>query len=214
MDRVVTHMSAVQQIAVSVRAADTISAAGLMMVLETNPKIVGCRPGERPDVLVFSTTHVTPGAIAELREMRPAEVPVVLLASSVPEASLLALIECGVVGIVDAKSAHRCELDQAVAAATENESVMPKAVLGQLVGLVQRMQRDTLAPLGITSVGLAEREVQILRLLAEGIDTAEIARQLTWSESTIKHVLHNLTKRYNFRNRVQAVAFALRAGIV
>ncbi|MFI5610350.1 response regulator transcription factor [Amycolatopsis sp. NPDC051903] len=209
-----TPVNAVRQIAVSVRAADTISAAGLIMVLESHPGIVATRRGDRPDVLVFSTAAVTPGAIAELQALRPAEVPVVLLATNVPEVSLLTLIENGVVAIVDSKSAHGPELAEAVAAATKMESVMPKAVLRKLVQLVQRMQRDTLDPLGVNSVGLTDREVDILRLLADGAETAEIARQLTYSESTIKHVLHGLTTRYKFRNRVQAVAFALRAGVV
>jgi DNA-binding NarL/FixJ family response regulator len=76
------------------------------------------------------------------------------------------------------------------------------------------MQRETLGPLGVNSAGLTEREVEVLRLLADGAETAEIARKLTYSESTIKHVLHSLTTRYKLRNRVQAVAFALRAGVL
>jgi DNA-binding NarL/FixJ family response regulator len=51
-------------------------------------------------------------------------------------------------------------------------------------------------------------------LLADGAETAEIARRLTYSESTIKHVLHTLSARGNFRNRPHAVAFALRAGVL
>jgi DNA-binding NarL/FixJ family response regulator len=63
-------------------------------------------------------------------------------------------------------------------------------------------------------LGLSEREVEVLRLLADGAETSEIARKLTYSESTIKHVQHTLSTRSKFRNRVHAVAFALRAGVL
>lgn len=62
--------------------------------------------------------------------------------------------------------------------------------------------------------GLSGREVQILRLLADGLETKEIAAELAYSESTVKKDLHVLITRFNLRNRTQAVAFALRAGVL
>ncbi|MET7998623.1 LuxR C-terminal-related transcriptional regulator [Amycolatopsis sp. NPDC005232] len=203
-----------QQVSVRVEATDTLSATGLRLVLESHAGLVRTRPGARPDVLVFSTPHVNAAAVAQLRALQPSGVAVVLLTAGVEEAALLTLIEHGVVAIVDSKSADGAELAAAVSAAAHQHSVMPRDLLGTLIGLVRRMQRETLGPLGVNSAGLTEREVEVLRLLADGAETAEIARKLTYSESTIKHVLHSLTTRYKLRNRVQAVAFALRAGVL
>jgi DNA-binding NarL/FixJ family response regulator len=61
---------------------------------------------------------------------------------------------------------------------------------------------------------LRSREVDVLRLVAEGYDTAEIARTLSYSERTIKKVLHEMTMRLQLRNRSHAVAYALRAGLI
>jgi DNA-binding NarL/FixJ family response regulator len=71
-----------------------------------------------------------------------------------------------------------------------------------------------LHPLGYTGVGLSTREVEILRLLAEGRETREIADALSYSESTVKKDLHELITRFRLRNRTQAVAFAIRAGVL
>jgi DNA-binding NarL/FixJ family response regulator len=56
--------------------------------------------------------------------------------------------------------------------------------------------------------------VEVLRLLAEGCDTAEIARRLAYSEPTIKNVIQRLFEHLRARNRPHAVAVALRAGII
>ena len=61
---------------------------------------------------------------------------------------------------------------------------------------------------------LTDRDLEVLRLLAEGCDTAEIARRLAYSEPTIKNVIQRLFERLQVRNRPHAVAVALRAGVI
>ncbi len=60
----------------------------------------------------------------------------------------------------------------------------------------------------------SEREIAVLRLLAQGMSTREVARALCWSERTIKNVVYDLTTRHGLRNRTHAVAVAVRAGVV
>jgi len=59
---------------------------------------------------------------------------------------------------------------------------------------------------------LRPRERDVLRLLAEGLSTCEVARRMAYSERTIKNILQELTTRLGLRNRTQAVAWALRNG--
>lgn len=63
-----------------------------------------------------------------------------------------------------------------------------------------------------TLAGLAPREIDVIRLIAEGLDTAEVAGKLSYSERTVKNVLHGMTTRLHLRNRAHAVAYALREG--
>jgi DNA-binding NarL/FixJ family response regulator len=79
---------------------------------------------------------------------------------------------------------------------------------------VGRLQRHVLAPRGLTFSGLTERELGVLKLVADGLDTAEIAQQLAYSERTIKNIIHDITTRFHLRNRSHAVAFALRQGLI
>ena len=54
----------------------------------------------------------------------------------------------------------------------------------------------------------------MLRLLAEGYDTAEVGRRLYFSERTVKNVIHDVTSRLDLRNRTHAVAYAIRQGLI
>ena len=51
-------------------------------------------------------------------------------------------------------------------------------------------------------------------LIADGHPTREVARQLSYSERTVKSVLHDVTTRLQLRNRAHAVAFAVREGFI
>ena len=71
-----------------------------------------------------------------------------------------------------------------------------------------------LAPRGLTFRGLTEREVSVLRLLADGKDTAEVWRELFYSERTVKNIVHDITSRLELRNRTHAVAYAIKQGLI
>ena len=97
------------------------------------------------------------------------------------------------------------------AAGHRAERVEPRLRLLDQVG---RLQRQVLDPRGLAFTGLAPREVDVLRLIAEGSDTAEIARTLAFSERTVKNILHDVTTRLQLRNRSHAVAYAMRQGFI
>ncbi|MDQ3822972.1 MAG: LuxR C-terminal-related transcriptional regulator [Actinomycetota bacterium] len=61
---------------------------------------------------------------------------------------------------------------------------------------------------------LTAREQEVLRLVAEGHPTREVARRLCYSERTIKNVVHAVSEKLNARTRSQAVAEAVRAGLI
>lgn len=69
-------------------------------------------------------------------------------------------------------------------------------------------------PVGLAMSGLAERELDMLRLFAEGWTTAEVAKKLSYSERTVKSMVQNVLSRFQLRNRTHAVAFAIRSGAI
>ena len=62
--------------------------------------------------------------------------------------------------------------------------------------------------------GLTKREITVLKHIAEGLATDEIARRMAYSERTVKNILHDVTTRLQLRNRTHAVAFAVREGLI
>lgn len=60
---------------------------------------------------------------------------------------------------------------------------------------------------------LTEREIEVLKIVAEGLSDAEIASRLTISELTVKKHLHNILEKLQLNNRVQAAVYAFRTGM-
>ncbi|WP_247701765.1 response regulator transcription factor [Streptomyces sp. F63] len=138
----------------------------------------------------------------------------VLVTGVIREAELLQVIECGVGAILWRHEATDQRLLQAVVAAARGEGDLPSDLLGRLINQVGRLQRNAAQQPGGSPAGLAPREIDILRLVSEGLDTREIAGKLSYSERTVKNVLHGLTTRLQLRNRAHAVAYALREGYI
>lgn len=101
-----------------------------------------------------------------------------------------------------------------IRAAQRGDGTLPSDLLGRLLTQVGKLQRQVLVPRGLSFSGLSKREIAVLRLVAEGLDTGEIAQRLAYSERTIKNVIHDVTTRLQLRNRSQAVAYAVREGLI
>jgi DNA-binding NarL/FixJ family response regulator len=200
-------------IAVHVVAPDRITGNSIASLLDQHPSL-DCVPAHRADVVVVVDDVFLPSTMGRIQDSARFDRPIVLLAGSVRTDPLLTLISHGVVAVLDTATTSDTDLTDAVLAAAHGEGLLPHRLMGPLLRQVRDLQRYVLSPLGYTSIGLSNREVQILRLLADGLETREIAAALAYSESTVKKDLHVLISRFNLRNRTQAVAFAIRAGVL
>ncbi|MFE9768366.1 response regulator transcription factor [Streptomyces sp. NPDC005808] len=206
-----------RRIPVAVHASDPISREGARSQLrqhqqidlreetDTGPGIVALVVGESLD----ETT------LARLRRLVRSEgAKAVLVMGVLRESELLDVIECGVGAIVWRHEATSHRLLQAVQAAARGDGDLPADLLGRLISQVGSLHRTAAGQPGAPSSGLAPREIDVLRLVAEGLDTGEIASKLSYSERTVKNVMHGLTTRLYLRNRAHAVAYALREGYI
>ncbi|MFF0135092.1 response regulator transcription factor [Streptomyces sp. NPDC005227] len=210
-------VGAVHRIPVVVHTSDPISRAGALSQLRGNP-VIDLRDETEagPDtvaVLISETPDAT--TLARLRRLVRAEgARAVLVVNSVREAELLDVIACGAGAVVWRHEATAQRLSQAVLAAARGDGDLPADLLGRLLSQVGTMQRSASGHSGASVSGLTPREIDVLRLVAEGLDTAEIASKLSYSERTVKNVMHGLTTRLRLRNRAHAVAHALREGYI
>ncbi|HWW53163.1 MAG TPA: response regulator transcription factor [Acidimicrobiales bacterium] len=139
---------------------------------------------------------------------------VVMVVTRLDENALLQAVETGVAAVLRRNEAETDRLVEAVRAAAAGDGSVPADLLGRLLGRVGHLQRTVLAPRGLMLSGLTARETEVLRLIADGCDTAEIADRLCYSERTVKNVLHDVTSRLGLRNRSHAVAYAVREGLI
>lgn len=206
-----------ERIAVQVQGLDAISELGVKAQLRSRPELRLVEPAEEdvsPVVLVVADTVGRPSLhlVRELRAQRSRQV--VLVVTVIDDAALLSAIEVGVSGVVLRQDASPERLVGAVTQAAANNGVLSPQLLGRLLGQVSRLQRQVLEPRGLQLSGMSEREVEVLRLISEGLEIKEIADKLAYSERTIKNALHAVIGRFQLRNRTHAVAFAMREGLI
>ncbi|OKI06190.1 helix-turn-helix transcriptional regulator [Streptomyces sp. CB02923] len=202
------------RVRVAVTAHDPISREGVLSQLRRHPEVdLREEPGPTA-VAVLVEDVLDDAALARLRRVVRSEgARVVLVVGTVRENELLDVIECGAGVIVWRREATAHRLVQAVLTAAEGGGDLPADLLGRLIGQVGRLHRGGADQPG-SFLGLTPREVDVVRLVAEGLDTAEIAVKLSYSERTVKNVMHGLTTRLHLRNRPHAVAYALREGYI
>lgn len=204
------------RIPVFVHSGDPISAAGVVSQLRHRPEVLLVGDDlDAAEVAVLVADEIDEAATRTLRALRRGSGPrVVVVATRLDDAALLAAVEIGVHGLLRRSEASPERLVAAVRAAATGDGTVPPDLLGRLLAQVGRLQREVLAPRGLAFSGLTDRETNVLRLVADGYDTAEIANRLAWSERTVKNVIHDITTRLQLRNRSHAVAYAVRAGLI
>lgn len=205
-----------ERIPVFLAAGDPVSRDGLASQLRGQGiELVDERQLDEDSVAVLISDEIDDQAIREIRGLRRRGVQrIVVVATRVDDAGLLAAVEAGANGLLQRGQSTPQSLLSSIRSAAAGEGSLPPDLLGRLLGQVGRLQRHVLAPRGLTFSGLTEREVKVLRLLAEGMDTAEVGRQLFLSERTVKNAVHDVMSRLNLRNRTHAVAYAIRQGLI
>ncbi|MEU6101594.1 helix-turn-helix transcriptional regulator [Streptomyces flaveolus] len=203
------------RVPVAVSAPDPISREGAVSQLRRHPEVDLREESGPGTVALLIEDALDEAALTRLRRIVRSEgARAVLVVGAIRETELLDVVECGVGAIVWRHEATAHRLVQAVLAASRGDGDLPADLIGRLVNQVGTLHRGAAGRPGAPSLGLAPREVDVLRLVADGLDTGEIAGKLSYSERTVKNVMHGLTTRLHLRNRAHAVAYALREGYI
>jgi DNA-binding NarL/FixJ family response regulator len=205
------------RIPVIVSVSDPLSRAGIVSQLRRAQGFVVVPDGDTPAeaVALVVADDLEDRVVAEMRSLRGRGVRrIVLLVARVDDRGLLAAAEAGVTAVLRRAEATAGNLAAAIRSAAAGEGSLPPDLLGRLLRQVGQLQRQVLSPRGLMFSGLTEREAAVLRLLADGYDTAEVGRHLFYSERTVKNIIHDVTSRLELRNRTHAVAYAIREGLI
>ncbi|WP_128429822.1 response regulator transcription factor [Streptomyces cyaneus] len=205
-------------VSVAVHAGDPVSGEGAVACLRSVPGITLLPPDRRreADVLLVTVHQTTEEMVCWMEraatESTNPDMRIVLLAETISEHHLMRAVTSGLVAFLPREEADRDRVVKTIRDSGRERALVPEQMVGWLLEQVRTIQRTVLVPNGLTVGGLQEREVEVLRLLADGLDTVEIAQQLNYSERTIKNIVSGMLTRLNLRNRSHAVAYAMRCG--
>ncbi|QEU90456.1 helix-turn-helix transcriptional regulator [Streptomyces kanamyceticus] len=185
--------------------ADCLTVAGFTIVGES----AGLRP--LPDLgtaalLVAEADGAGLDAVARLVAERP--VPLLGVLDAPRPELVRSALEHGFAGLLVRAETTPDSLVAAVDAVAAGSGSLPPAALA---GLLSGVGGDALR-LRAAAELLARRELDVLRLLAEGSSTREIAGTLCYSERTVKNIVHDTLAKLNCRTRAHAVAIVVRQG--
>jgi DNA-binding NarL/FixJ family response regulator len=215
-----TVTTPVSPVRVAVVASDSIVGEGTVAYLRNRAAVtlVPLDSLDHADVVLVMTGQVDEGTLSLMQhaaERAPdRELRFVLVGDGIREAHLLRALRWGMVSVLPRQDADYERIVDALVNACNGQVELPEVAQGWLASRIRTIKRDVLDPNGLTTAGLFTREVDVLRLLAEGMDTVEIAQRLNYSERTVKNIIHGLLTRLKLRNRPHAVAYALRNGVM
>jgi DNA-binding NarL/FixJ family response regulator len=164
-----------------------------------------------PDVVVMDLNMPgIGGAEATARMVMTApSTRVLVLSASDQDADVMEAIMAGACGYL-LKDSSINELIAGIRAAANGESLISPAIASKVLQRIRDARPA--APEGPVAQ-LSDREMQVLKLVANGNDNAQIAAELHISPKTVKNHISNILMKLQIENRIQAAVFAVRSGI-
>jgi two-component system nitrate/nitrite response regulator NarL len=160
----------------------------------------------QPDVALVDPDALASEDAAAVLTLAGGDTRLLFLSAQPDPSAVYRAIECGVAGYLS-KDCDSRELCHAISAAAHGRDILSPAVQPALVEEIRLRGREE-RPF------LSEREHEILVLIAAGMSAPEIGRQLTIGTATVKTHLHHIYEKLGAHERAEAVAEAIRRGLI
>jgi DNA-binding NarL/FixJ family response regulator len=167
-----------------------------------------------PDLVVMDVEMPVMGGVEAtglIREQLPS-VKVVMLTVSDADEHLLEAVRLGAHGYL-LKDLRPTELYAMLRSVMRNGSPLSPSVAGRLMAEVRDGSSGRRAGPRVEALPVSRRELEILRLVADGLSNKEIGKKLCITEGTVKNHVHNALEKLHVDNRVQAAAYITRQGL-
>ena len=163
----------------------------------------------QPDVILLDLLMPRMGGVEAIREIKAhnSEARILVLTSFAEDERVYAAIKAGALGYL-LKDASPREILAAIREVHRGEPSMPPVIAHKLMSELRRTSN-----LPLTKDPLTERELEILKLVAQGLPNLEIAERLVISERTVRTHVSNILGKLHLANRTQVALYALREGL-
>jgi DNA-binding NarL/FixJ family response regulator len=168
-----------------------------------------------PDVVLMDLRMPVLDGIAATRRLRAErpDVRVIALTTFDDDEDVFAALRAGAVGYL-LKDVSSQRLVEAIGAAARGESVLQPSVAAKVVARFAQLPDEAVPRPQPLVVPLSDRELDVVRLLAEGRNNREIAAALFLAEGTVKNHVTNVLAKLDARDRTQAALRARELGLV
>jgi DNA-binding NarL/FixJ family response regulator len=165
----------------------------------------------RPDLVLMDITMPKMGGLEALRLIKEKlpETKVVMLTVSDNDDDLFVAVKSGAHGYL-LKNLNASEFFEMLDGLRRGEAAMTRQTTSRLMKGFTDFSSQQAEPVE----SLTQRELELLRLVAEGLSNKAIARTLSISENTVKYHVRNILQKLGVQNRTQAVAQALCSGLI
>ncbi|MEV5408014.1 response regulator transcription factor [Thermopolyspora sp. NPDC052614] len=165
-----------------------------------------------PDVVLMDVRMPRRSGIEATRGIKES-VPstrIIMLTVSDEEEDLFEAIKAGATGYL-LKDVQIDEVPDAVRGVHEGQSLINPAMAAKLINEFASMSRkEAERPPQLPVPRLTDREMEVLRLVAKGMNNREIAKELFISENTVKNHVRNILEKLQLHSRMEAVVYAVR----
>lgn len=193
-----------------------LDAAGVRVVGEASDSAGAVELARRlkPDIVLIDLRMPDEPGIEAVREIVAScpDTRTVVLTVSSEETDVLEAMAAGACGYL-LKDARADELAAAVRLAAAGHAVLAQQVADTLIAQVHQRRRAAAQAVEDGSA-LTARELEVIRLIAEGADNAQIGRELSISRHTVKQYVTNIFQKLGVASRVEAAVDAVRKGLV
>jgi two-component system NarL family response regulator len=145
-------------------------------------------------------------ACIAIKEAAPAA-RIIMLTVSDEEADLYEAVKNGASGYL-LKDSSIDEVAQAIRVVADGQSLISPSMAIKLLDEFKQMSRSDRTQ--VPSPRLTDRELEVLKLVAQGLNNREIAKQLFISENTVKNHVRNILEKLQLHSRMEAVMYAVR----
>ncbi len=196
---------------------------GLEMVLEQEPDIEvvgeagdGGQAVQRsietaPDIVLMDVRMPKGSGIEACRAIKDAvpSAKIIMLTISDEEVDLYEAIKAGATGYL-LKEISIEEVASAIRAVQNGQSLISPSMASKLLTEFASMVKRSDEKAQVPTPRLTDREMEVLRLVARGLNNRDIAKELFISENTVKNHVRNILEKLQLHSRMEAVVYAVR----
>jgi DNA-binding NarL/FixJ family response regulator len=179
----------------------------VVAVASTGTEAINRCRATRPDVVVLDLQIPPPNGVEVTRSIS-GDARVLILSASGEQADVLEAVKAGATGYL-VKSASSAELISAVGQVAAGEAVFTPGLAGLVLGEYRRID-DAPDP---NTPHLTERETEVLKMVAKGLTSTQIADRLVISHRTVQNHVQNTLRKLQLHNRVELTRYAIEQGL-